>query len=818
MAEINKNTNNSSQEQSDFNILDFLYDCMKHWYLFVLAIGCCLAVAVLYLSITHPKFSASSVLVIKQDRRTGSSGLELNSTNFANMGSLFSSQTNVNNEILAFKSPDFMRDVVNKLDLRANYSKRHHLYQKTIYGAELPFTVKMVDFPASKSVAMKVRYVDENSVDLVDMTTWILDEKIVTKGPLRVNLKDTVETPIGRMSIKPSIKFFDVESMGEDKPFEEIHFSYSSLAAATNSYCKRLSVELTGKETTAITLSLSDRSAQRAIEVLSSLIDTYEARWMDDRNKVALTTSKFINSRLAVIERELGDVDNDISQFKSNTGLLDPQAMSSLFLEQNTKYEDEILKLQTSMKMAEYIRDYMASSNNTNQLLPANSGLDNTSIETQIAAYNNQQLKRNNLVANSSESSPIVVSMDAALRSMHSAIMASIDNYMQTLKAQINSMEETARKTTQKISMNPMQVERLTDIQRQQMVKESLYLYLLQKREENELSQEFTANNTRVLTEPYSTGLPESPKKMQIILIALLFGLAIPAGALYLVQMMNTKVKGRKDIAMLSIPFLGEIPLAYKRQRFDAFRKSQDKNMIVVKKNSRNVVNEAFRVARANLEMMCGQSVQEGKGITIQSLSLNAGSGKTFIVVNLALALTLKGKKVCAIDLDIRKANLSKYVGNPKKGIVDYLLGRVDDIASLKVQLENSSLDIYPVGPMPPNPTELLYDQKLEKLINALRKEYDYVFIDSTPVNIVADAAIVNKFADRSLMMVRAGLLEKELLPEIESYYVNKTYNGMMLLLNGTEIGNGYGYGKRYGYGYGYGYGSSYGYGEDNKK
>lgn len=801
------NTNNSANEA--FNVIDFLFECLRRWYAFVLSIVLMLLIAVLYIARTHPTYSASSTLVIKQDRRGGSSGMENSLSNLANMGSLFSQQTNVYNEILAFQSHDFMEDVINKLDLKSNYTTRHHLYNKVLYGSSLPVRVSMVDFPSSGALSMRLRYIDENTVELNHMVSYVGGKPIKINETVVINYRDTVNTPVGRLCINPTVAF----NTGDEDvaPFKVINYSYTTLHSAATNYSKRLSVALSNKESSAISLDFKDASAQRAVDVLNTLIDVYNERWIADRNIMAVSTSEFINERLMVIEHELGAVDSHISQFKSSTGLIDPEAVGSLYLTRSSKLETDLLDLYNRMEIAKYMSEYLRKNAGAHDILPANSGMDNVAIEQEISSYNTSMIKRNRLVANSSEQNPIVVDMDASLALTRSSIIAAVDNYIATLNTEIAAMEKQSMQNTRKISSNPMQIRDLTDVERQQKVKEALYLYLLEKREENELSQAFTAYNTRVLATPLSSHLPIAPKRMQILLIALLAGLALPAGILYMKKMMDTKLRTRKDLEGLETPFLGELPLAYKHRRFESFRKPQDKDgTIVVKHGSRNVVNEAFRVVRANLELICAQY----QCPVIQTLSFNVSSGKTFTAMNLATSLAIKGKKVCAIDLDIRKGTLSAYVGTPSKGITEYLVGKIDDINKVIVKAPSSSnLDVIPVGSLPPNPSELLYSERLDNLIAELKTRYDYIFMDSTPANIVADAAIVNRLVDRTIMLVRAGLLEKELLPEIDEYYKKSTYKGLVVLLNGTEMSARYGYGKRYGYGYGYGYGHGYGYG-----
>lgn len=813
------NTAGANTSQADaISIKDLLFVFLSNWYWFLLSVILCAAGAYLYLSTKAPIYRSEACLIIKQDRRSGSNGLDNSNTSFSNLGSLFAQQTNVFNEIVAFKSPDMMGDVVKRLDLRASYSTRHRLYDRALYGSSLPVTIAVEDFPAGASMGMTINYVDNESVELTQMFNYIAGQKVVYEAPIQAKFFEQIDTPVGKLTVHPNISFYD--RPGSDKGFAPINMTYSPLASAVASYAARLNVDLTNKESTALTLNQVDFSPERARDILATLITVYNERWIGDRNQIAVSTSEFINDRLVVIERELGSVDRAVSEYKSTNKLLDPQMAGSLYLNQATKIQQDIIDLENRLGMARHVQAYMTSVSANNQLLPANSGIENSGIEQQISDYNTKQLQRNNLVANSSVDSPVVVDMDASLRAMRAAILASIDNYIITLNTQIKSLRSTEAQNSAKISVNPLQAEHLTDIERQQMVKESLYLYLLQKREENELSQAFAAYNTRVLTMP-SPGDPIGPNRKRIMLIALLLGLAIPAGVLYLIIMLNTTVRGRKDIEAMKTPFIGEIPLDYEEAKKKKNKKGvADKKKILVKAGSRNMINEAYRVLRTNLEFVCGR---EGSHV-LMTTSFNVGSGKTFTTVNTAAVLALKGKKVCAVDLDIRKHSLSNYLDNVTKGVVEYLAGKESNLDSLIVkEAFCTNLDILPAGTIPPNPTELLYSEKLEEMFAYLRSKYDYILIDCPPVEIVADAMIVNRFVDNTIFVVRKGLLERSLLPEIDKMYAEKRYNGMVILLNGSEVSGTSAYRYQYGYrhkGYGYSYGSyaySYTFGSGKK-
>ena len=568
------------------------------------------------------------------------------------------------------------------------------------------------------------------------------------------------------------------------------------------SYTQKLRAELGNEDATIINLSIDDASVQKAEDILNTLIEVYNEKWIQDKNQIAVSTSRFIGERLGVIENELGHVDENISNYKSEHLLPDVQAASSLYMSQSAENKKEIQTLTNQLATAQFIRRELGGKE-MNQPLPTNSGIANVNIESQIGEYNKMVLDRNRLIANSSEKNPLVKDLGNSMQSMKRTILQSVDNLIVSLNTQIRSIRQQEATTTQQLASNPSQAKYLLSVERQQKVKEELYLYLLQKREENELSQAFTAYNTRMITAPRGSALPTAPNKKNILLVALALGLLVPAVIIFMQENMNTKVRGKKDLENLSVPYLGEIPLYFrnkkKKNKFSEYA-------IVVEEGNRNIINEAFRVLRSNVDFMKSKNTEQKVFI---ETSFNPGSGKSFLSMNIAMSFAIKGKKVLVIDGDLRHGTVSAYVGSPKKGLSDYL-GNKEVVWNelLVIDKKYPNLHIIPVGTIPPNPTELLEDGSLATLMQDLRDEYDYIFIDCPPIDIVADTQIIEQYADRTLFVVRAGLLDRSLLPELESIYQEKRFKNLSVILNGTESTGG-----RYGYRYGYhnGYDSYYG-------
>ena len=820
----NTNTQNNlsaAQQQEGLQLLDLLGMCISHWKWFVLSGVVCVAIAIFYLMGQQPVYTRqASILIKEQGKGGGLFSSELN--NFAEMG-LFSGNTNVNNELVALQSPDLLLDVVRRLDLDMNYStdgKRRYKY--TLYGSSLPVKVESHDLSYTAGKGFDIKIEADSVFTLSEFK--IGGKKLKKVEPVQVRAGVESETPIGNITVNytPFFKKAAHEGM-------IVHVSRAGLLGAVRGCRGKMKAALNGKQSTIIDITYNDVNVQRAEDFLNTLISAYNESWVRDKNQIAISTSEFINERLKVIERELSDVDRDISSYKSNNLIPNVQTASNLAMTQANQANLQITELNNQLYMARYIKEQVRAQGDKYQLLPANSGV--SGLDGLIGNYNSKVLQRNSLVANSSEENPLVVDLDRELKEMKDVMVKSIDNEISSLNTRIQILRSIEDTSTSRLSSNPKQEEYLLSVQRQQTVKEALYLFLLQKREENELSQAFTAYNTRTISSPNGGNSPIAPKKMQIILIALVIALMIPVAILYLTEVLNTKVRGRKDIEKLSLPFIGEIPQKNPRPKtfwekimpYKWFLKknTEEQAGIMVKPRSRNVMNEAFRVVRTNMEFMEGADA--GAKI-IMFTSVNPGSGKTFLSINIAASFAIKGKKVIVLDLDLRRASMSAYVNKPKLGIADYLNGSLDDWASIKVPVEGyGTLEVIPVGTMPPNPAELLYSPRMQPLLDELSQKYDMIFLDCPPVEIVADASVIAQYANLTVFVIRAGVMEREMLPVVEQYYKEIRFSNMCMLLNGTTSASsrygyhryGYHYGYAYGYGrYGYGYGhyGSYGY------
>ena len=806
------------EDQVSLTLKDLLALCISKWKWFVISLAVIMGLTVIYLLRQPNVYTRYTSLLIKEEGRgTKTFASELN--NAVGMG-MFSNRTNVDNELISIQSPDVVLEVVRRLGLDVNYTTDGTFHRNTLYGRSLPIKVQFKELSYNEGCQFTIKLKEDGQLVLSDFKKR--GESVGDDVTMKIGQE--VNTPVGKLKITASPYYKKLK----DK-VNRIYISRAGLMPAIRSYKARMSAKLSSKESTIIDIVYRDVNIQRAEEFLNTLISVYNENWVKDKNQIAVSTSQFINERLVVIESELGNVDSDISSYKSANQIPDIAAASNMYMQTANQASVQISDLNNQLYMARYIREHVNNRNNKDQLLPANSGINSRVIEQQINEYNDKMLQRNSLVANSSEENPIVVDMDKNLSDMRNSIVSSIDNEVNTLNTQIRGMQGIRGASTARLSSNPKQAQHLLSVERQQKVKEALYLFLLQKREENELSQAFTAYNTRVITSPTGSMFPTSPKRKVILLGAFLLSLLIPLILIYLREKMNSKVRGRKDIEKLTAPFVGEIPQygkKPKRQWFSLIKNKletvkekptkeetpkEEPPKILVKPGSRNIINEAFRVVRTNMEFMAGGE-QQAKVIMLTSA--NPGSGKTFLTMNIATSFAIKEKKVVAIDLDMRRASLSEFVNKPKQGVSDFLNGSVEHWQDVMVSVEGyDHLSVIPVGTIPPNPAELLFSPRLQQLLDDLRQQFDLIFLDCPPVEIVADASVIAKWADMTVFVIRAGLMEREMLPVIEGYYKDKKFNNMSVLLNGTTaVGSRYGY-HRYGYHYGYAYGKNGGYG-----
>lgn len=780
-------------EISDFSLKEFLTQCLSRWRWFLFSIVAFCAIGFFYGKRQAPVYSRTMDILIKEEGKGGSSTPDLGSA-FSSLG-LFSAKTNVNNELISLTSPSVMYEVVKRLDLDMNYSKPGGFYPVTLFGNTLPYTVRFLDLEEQQGGAMVMEIGDDGSLTLSKFVKNTEDGVEKTNKDVKGKLGSEIATPLGRVLVQPNASYLPPRN--KNAKVRKMNVSRSGMQSTVEKYSDRLKGDLADKNADVIELSIKDVSTQRAVAILDAVVDVYRENWREDKNKVSVATSKFITERLAKIESQLSGVDSDISEYKSEHMVPDLEEAAKLSMKQAVEMSNSQLDLTNKMSMALYLKDYLSNPANEKKVIPVNTGIGSNQLEMQISSYNNMLLSRNTLADNSSENNPLVQDYDAQLRGLRESIEAAVAGQVSALNTSLRNLEGAKGTAKGQLSSGPTQALHLLSLERDQKVMQSLYIYLLQKREENEISQTYNADKVRVITPPTGSLKPVSPKKGMILVISFLLGLCIPGAALYMAEASNTKVRSRKDLEKMSTPFAGEIPYVGKRggrlkkalasltKNKKSGRKKLETVDMVVKEGSRDALSESIRIVRGNIDFM----LHKEKGCNvIMVTSFNPGSGKSFISYNLSASFALKGKRVLIIDGDLRHGSVSQFVGMPSKGISNYLTGNTDDWKGLvKAVAGQDGMYVLPIGHRPPNPAELLDNDRLGVLVKEAREEYDYVLIDCPPVDVVVDTQIVERYVDRTIFIVRAGLLEKHAVAEIDELYRSKRFKQMSIVLNATD-------------------------------
>ncbi len=574
----------------------------------------------------------------------------------------------------------------------------------------------------------------------------------------------------------------------------------------------RLKTNIENDKSTIINIEYSAPSTDEADRVLNAIVAVYNEQWMEDNNIIAVNSSHFIEDRLRLLRKDLGNIDDSISKFKKQHNITDLEHVSDIYLKQQSESDADIMRLSSQRAMAQFIYDILKSKAKKHQLLPTNTGLNNV-LQEQINQYNSMLLQLKNSLQATSSQNPLIIKQEADLDELRHNILSTIDNQIKVLGIQIDALQGYNEEASSKISSNPNQAKHLASVEREQKVKESLYLYLLQKKEENQISLTYSSKNTQMIDMPHGSDLPTSPKKSLILFSAILFALIVPTIILFTRESLDSSVRCKEDIEhRTSLSLIGDIPLYLqknKRNLIDMLigKRKPNKIRLIVEPDKQDVVNEAFRYVRSNLEFMTTNRSNNNVYIITSNYE---GSGKTFIAANLAVSLAIVGKSVLLIDGDLRHASASRVFHARNKGLADYLAEQETDLDNLLYHsAKYDTLDVMPVGTIPPNPTELLSNKRMQTLIDELRSQYDFILIDCPPAEALADTSIIEQYADRTLFIMRAGVFDRRNIPDLDVDVENGKFKHMSIILNATRLGGRYGY--RYGYHYAYHYGKHYG-------
>ena len=782
------------EEQVDYKALFFKY--LIHWKWFVASIVVCLIGGWIYLHYTTPVYSITGSVIIKDNKKNNSV-----STGLADLEDLgfYSSTNNFDNEVEVLHSRTLLKKVVEELDLYINYRTRENLRPVELY----------------KDTPVKVWLTPEEAEKLPNGAA-VLEVVLKPGGKLSVSteideqefkqdfdkLPALLTTPYGTFSFTPG------DSAIVEKE-QEITVTVAAPRIMANGYANALSVEPTSKTTTIAQITLQNTSPQRGVDFINKLIEIYNRDANDDKNEVASKTAEFIDERIKIINGELGTTEKELETFKRDAGLTDLKSDAQLALSENSEYEKKRAENSTQLRLVQFLSEYANNPDHAYEVLPVNVGLTDTGLTELINRYNEMLLERKRLLRTSSESNPVVVNLDASIRAMRSNVQTTILSVQKGLMITKADLERQAGKYAGRITSAPGQERQLVSISRQQEIKAGLYLMLLQKREENAITLASTANNARIVDEAQVGLLPVSPKGKLIYLIAFVLGIAIPVGIIYIIELLRYKIEDRSDVEKLTtVPIIGDIPASDNMPK---------EGSVVVHENQNDMMAETFRNVRTNVQYMLGNNQK-----VVLITSTTSYEGKSFVAANLAISFALLGKKVVIVGLDIRKPGLNKafQMSHKEDGITRYLADpeHTDLMSLLQQSNVTPNLYILPGGAIPPNPTELVARDSLVQAVDRLKKEFDYVILDTAPIGMVTDTQLISRVADMSIYVCRAGYTPKAGYLFINELRDHKKLPNLCTIINDVNIKTGkYGYGTYGKYGYGRTYGYGYGYDEKSK-
>lgn len=779
-------------EERDDSLLNFQFlikTFILNWQWFLLSLIITMSAAMIYVRYSLPVYQVSAKVLIKDEDNTSSRGRSNQIMNTNTLG-ILTSTDGFDNELEILKSKSLAEETVLDLKLYVNYYSVGKIIDVPVYDE----TPVLVDLNKEKLEVLegpvKLHISKDNNIYNVQGVCMKNGAKQVFKG--QGKLPFIIKSPVGTISLVQNPRF--VESDVKKKYIANIY----NPKAVINSYVN-IGVEPLSKTTSIAVLTRNDLLPERAKEYLKHLVTVYNRQANEDKNIIAVRTEEFINQRLEKINAELGSTDGAIERYKRNNNIIDAASSAQLSLSQSNEADISLRDINTQIMLMQSLKEYMQTPTNKYQTLPSNVGLKDPSAASLIGQYNQIALERNRVLRSASEHSPVIQELTSQLDALVSSINGAIDQSKRGLEIQKKAIMSTYGKYTGKLSQTPEQERFLTEIGRQQTVKSSLYIMLLQKREENSITLAATSDKGRLIDEPAFMGKVK-PKTAIIMLIALLLGIGIPLLILILKELLRYRIEGRQDVEKLTdCPIIADIAMAN-----ESIKAVGD---IVIKENQNNQMEEIFRGMRTNLQFI----LKESQNVIMFTSSVS-GEGKTFVAGNLATSFAFLGKKVLLVGLDIRRPRLSHLFGmdNKKEGITTLLTKNsvsTDDVLSLCMPSGvNKNLDLLIAGPIPPNPSELLTRSTLKEIFDILRKEYDYVIVDTAPVGLVTDTLHIGKVADATVMVCRADYTEKSSFSMINDFAENNKLPNVSIVVNGVDMSK-----KKYGYAYGYGKYGKYG-------
>lgn len=766
-----ENSNKTNRNSPNYELIDIKEIVLKYfrkWHWFILSIIVCFGIAYLYLKISNDKYDVQSTILLRKDENT--KGL-VDMSMLDGLG-MFPSAKEVEDEIQVISSKSIVLQTIKSLGIENEYYVKSGLKYEELY----PTSPLRLITPDSFNDTIK---------QIIELKLTKNDDGyklklLYNKETFNYKLSDinkAFKTVVG------TFKFNQISQIDEDKTYKFIVYPIQQL---TENYCNTISVAAVNKKSNAIKISTISTCRKKSIAFINKMVDIYNLDAVIDKNLIASNTAEFVKERLELIENELLDVELDVESYKRRNSLTDIKSEAEIYLKSASEYDKKLAEIETQINLVSYIQTYVKDSKNQYSLVPANLGIEDKSLLTFLQEYNKSLLDRMRMMRTTNAENPVIMQMEQQLMELRESIIISIRSIKDGL---LIAKKDLIRKDAQfasKIKDVPTQERQYLEIMRQQAIKEKLFMFLLQKREENALTLASTTPSAKTIDSAFSSLSPVAPKRMMIFLLAIIIGFVIPTIIIYILDLFDDKINNSKELKrLIKVPFLGSIGV------------KQSDEIVVVNEGLTTPIVEMFRIIRTNLQFLL--TGKENPVILVTSSI--SGEGKSFTSINLAMSLALMKKKVVLVGLDIRSPMIGNYLHLSKdKGVTMFISNPSMKIDEIIIPSElHDYLEVIPAGPVPPNPAELIMSSRLDYLFAELRKRYDYIVVDSAPIGLVSDTYLLNRLVDNSIFMTRQHYTPKEATELINEIAESQKLKGISVILNGTNEISGYGYG--YGYG-----------------
>lgn len=757
MNNLQGESNFFNDDESDFNLKELIQKYLSYWKWFLLSIIIAISSAFVYLQFQTPVYKVQSSLLIKDERKGLGQDDMLSELN------IFSSNKVVDNEIEILKSYTLMERVVKNLNLDVTYYVPEKFTEREIYE-ESPIRFEVLK-PTSLAFQEKIEVA--------------IDGKTAIVNGQKVPFNTVTKTPLGYVNISPNA--------GVSSKINLLKISVAQKKKVAESFVKNLLIEPSSKTSSVLLMSLEVTNHKKGEDIINTLISEYNEAGLEDKNKVAANTLRFIEDRLKLISGDLTKVEEDVQNFRSREGITDISAESQLFLQNVQQNDNQLNQVRIQESVLNSIEQYVRKTKPGQGTVPATLGISDPTLLGLITALSEVETKRTEVIKLVKADNPMVVALDEQIESLRNNIVDNIQTLKNSLVLTRQQLERQNQKIEGIIKTVPVKERALVDITRQQSIKNNLYIFLLQKREETALSYASAVSDSRTIDFARGIDEPVAPSKRKIYLIFLALGLLVPIGIIYLLDVLNDKVQNRKEIEKLTTtPIISEISF------------STDSDGLVVDSSSRSAIAEQVRALRTNLSFIPISGRTLKKILFTSSIS---GEGKSFVSLNLGASLALTNKRTIILEFDLRKPKLHSALGIENgKGLSNYLIGMAEIEEIIKPVPGINNYFIITSGAIPPNPVELLLSERLPILYKELEDKFDYIVTDAPPIGVVTDAQVLEKESDASLFVIRHDFTPKDRLKMLDDFYRQKKFKNLNIIFNGIKEGG------RYGYGYGYGY------------